>query len=323
MDCGACVLTGGGDCGSRNGCHLDEGKGLVVGESLDTDPIEGLLELALSEDIGPRDLTTQLVVPEDVRARAVFVAREAGVLAGGPVVEAVYRRLSGAVAVRFALREGEAFAVEEVLGELRGPAAPILTGERLALNFLQRLSGVATRTRHYVEAVRGYDGEIYDTRKTTPGWRYLEKYAVRMGGGRNHRMGLYDQVLIKDNHIACVRPLGLLAELGPLIKETRRLAPEGTVIEVEVENLDQLTQALTGEPGIIMLDNFTPEALGRAVALVEERFPEGGRPLLEASGGITLETVAAVAATGVDRISVGELTHSAPAVDIALELTVE
>ncbi|MCK4298386.1 MAG: nicotinate-nucleotide diphosphorylase (carboxylating), partial [Planctomycetes bacterium] len=144
-----------------------------MSEPLDVDPVEGLLELALSEDIGPRDLTTQLVVPEGVRAQAVLVAREPGVLAGGPVVEAVYRRLSDAVAVRFSVREGEAFAVEEVLGKLRGPAAPLLTGERVALNFLQRLSGVATLTRQYVEAVRGYNVEIFDTRKTTPGWRYL------------------------------------------------------------------------------------------------------------------------------------------------------
>ncbi len=294
-----------------------------MSEPLDVDPVEGLLELALSEDIGPRDLTTQLVVPEGVRAQAVLVAREPGVLAGGPVVEAVYRRLSDAVAVRFSVREGEAFAVEEVLGKLRGPAAPLLTGERVALNFLQRLSGVATLTRQYVEAVRGYNGEIFDTRKTTPGWRYLEKYAVRVGGGRNHRMGLYDQVLIKDNHIACVRPLGLLAELGPLVKETRRLAPEGTIIEVEVQDLNQLAQALAGGPDVVLLDNMPPETLSEAVALVRERLPEGERPIVEASGGVGLETVATVAATGVDRISVGELTHSAPAIDIALELTVD
>ena len=293
-----------------------------MSEPLDADVVEGLLELALSEDIGPGDVTTQLVVPEGVRARGVLVAREPGVLAGGPVVEAVYRRLSDAVAVGFSLREGEAFAVEEVLGEVRGPAAPLLTGERVALNFLQRLSGVATVTRRYVEAVRGYDVEIFDTRKTTPGWRYLEKYAVRMGGGRNHRMGLYDQVLIKDNHIACVRPLGLLAELGPLLKETRRLAPQGTVIEVEVQDLDQLAQALAGGPDVVLLDNMPPETLSEAVALVRERSAEGRRPILEASGGVDLETVATVAATGVDRISVGGLTHSAPAIDIALELTV-
>lgn len=294
-----------------------------MSESLDVDRVEGLLELALSEDIGPRDLTTRLVVPEEVRARGVLVAREPGVLAGGPVVEAVYRRLSNAVSVRFSLREGESFAAEEVLAQVRGPAAPILTGERVALNFLTRLCGVATRTRQYVEAVRGYDVEILDTRKTTPGWRYLEKYAVRMGGGKNHRMGLYDQVLIKDNHIACLRPLGLLAELGPLIKETRRLAPPDTVIEVEVQDLEQLRQALTGGPDIILLDNMTPQTLREAVNLVRESLPEAERPLLEASGGVTLENVAQVAATGVDRISIGELTHSAPAVDIALELTVE
>jgi len=327
-------LTEREDRGTRGYRSRSEGKELVVGEVLDTDSIEGLLELALSEDIGPRDLTTQLVVPEEVRARALFVARQPGVLAGGPVVEAVYQRLSNAVAVRFSVREGEAFAAEEVLGELRGPAAPILTGERLALNFLQRLSGVATRTREYVEAVRGHDTEVFDTRKTTPGWRYLEKYAVRVGGGRNHRMGLYDQILIKDNHIACVRPLGLLAELGPLIKETRRLAPRGTVIEVEVESLDQLAQALEGGPDVVLLDNMPPETLSQAVALVqasagpagpapteEEGSPSGtARPLLEASGGVTLETVAAIAATGVDRISVGELTHSAPAADISMDV---
>ncbi len=293
-----------------------------MSEPLDVDRVEGLLELALSEDVGPRDLTTELVVPPEVRARGVFVAREAGVLAGSPLVEAVYAKLSNAVSVRFAVREGEAFAPEEELGEVQGLAGPILTGERVALNFLQRLTGVATRTRQFVEAVRGYPVEILDTRKTTPGWRYLEKYAVRMGGGRNHRIGLYDQVLIKDNHIACVRPLGLLAELGPLIKETRRLAPVDTVIEVEVGSLEELRQALTGEPDVILLDNLVPARLREAVELVKEGCPEGQRPLLEASGGVTLKTVADVAATGVDRISVGELTHSAPAIDIALELSI-
>jgi nicotinate-nucleotide pyrophosphorylase (carboxylating) len=294
-----------------------------MSEALDIDRIEGLLELALSEDVGPRDLTTEAVVPAEARASGAFVARQAGVLAGGPVVEAVYQRLSSALAVRFSRREGEAFSPNDVLGEVRGVAGPILTGERVALNFLQRLSGVATRTRQYVEAVRAHGVEVFDTRKTTPGWRYLEKYAVRMGGGRNHRMGLYDQVLIKDNHIACVRPLGLLAELGPLIREARRQTPAGTVIEVEVASLEQLLQALAGEPDILLLDNMSVETLKRAVTLVGERVPKGKRPILEASGGVTLATAALIAATGVDRISVGELTHSAPAIDIALELTVE
>jgi len=294
-----------------------------VSEPLDVDRVEGLLELALCEDVGPRDLTTELVVPEGVRVRGVFVAREAGVLAGGPLVSAVYRKLCQEVTVRFAAAEGEAFVAEEELGELRGPASPILTGERLALNFLQRLSGVATMTRRFVEAVRGYDVEILDTRKTTPGWRYLEKYAVRMGGGTNHRTGLYDQVLIKDNHIACVRPLGPLAELGTLVKETRRLAPEGMVIEIEVQDLNQLREALPGEPDIILLDNMSTAMLSEAVRLVRKAYPQGERPRLEASGGVTLETVARIAATGVDCISVGQLTHSAPAVDIALELTVD
>jgi nicotinate-nucleotide pyrophosphorylase (carboxylating) len=294
-----------------------------VSEALDVDQVEGLLELALAEDVGPRDLTTELVVPRSVRARATLVAREEGVLAGGPLVSGIYRKLGGPVTVRFQVEEGEVFTRDEALAELHGPAGVLLTGERLALNFLQRLSGVATMTRRFTEAVRSYDVKVLDTRKTTPGWRYLEKYAVRMGGGTNHRMGLYDQVLIKDNHIACVRPMGLLAELGTLVKETRRLAPEGTVIEIEVQDLDQLKQALGGEPDIILLDNMSPELLSQAVQLVREKCAGKAAPVLEASGGVTLESVSAIAATGVDCISVGQLTHSAPAVDIALELTVE
>jgi nicotinate-nucleotide pyrophosphorylase (carboxylating) len=218
------------------------------------------------------------------------------------------------VVLRAALSEGQRFRAGQTLATLVGPAQALLTGERTALNFLQRLCGVATLTRAFVEAVRGSRAVICDTRKTTPGWRRLEKYAVRCGGGTNHRMGLYDEMLIKDNHLALAG-----RDLKGLVTAARRRVGPRMIIEVEVERLEQLHSALALPVDYVLLDNMAPPMLRKAVAL-RDAVRRDGWPLLEASGGVTLDNVRAVASAGVDRISVGALTHSAPALDIAMDI---
>jgi len=277
---------------------------------LDFNPVElrKLIEFCLHEDIGTGDLTTNSIVPGNATSTGYIVAREAGVLAGMPVAGLVFRCLDPEI--QFLAHAGDGDPVERgrVLAEVRGSARAILTGERLALNFLQRLSGIATRTARLVKLVAGGKPYIIDTRKTTPGLRALEKYAVRVGGGRNHRFGLYDAVLIKDNHIK------IAGGIARAVEAARRSSPHTAKIEVEVENLAGVREALDAGVDIIMLDNMSPELMREAVALVS------GRALVEASGGITEENVQAVAATGVDMISVGALTHSVKSLDISLDL---
>jgi nicotinate-nucleotide pyrophosphorylase [carboxylating] (EC 2.4.2.19) len=269
--------------------------------------ILNLIDLALAEDIGPGDVTSEAVLPPDLCLRAHIVAKQAGVVAGLPVAEAVFRRVDPSV--HFTPRVGDGARVEAgtVLAEVEGPARSLLAAERTALNFLQRLSGIATLTRRFVDAVAGTRAVILDTRKTHPGHRALEKYAVRMGGGQNHRMGLYDMVLIKDNHIAAA------GSITAAVRRARAARPE-LPIEVEVKDLDELREALELPVDRIMLDNFDLEAIRAAVRIAAGRVP------LEVSGGVTLERVAELAATGVDYISVGALTHSAPALDISMEV---
>lgn len=275
-----------------------------------------LIELALGEDLAAAgDITTAALVAPNERGTVHIVARQPGVLAGLPIVEQVFARLDAAVVVENRLEDGARLERGTVVACLRGPQRPLLTGERTALNFLTHLSGVATLTRRFADLVAGTHAGIYDTRKTLPGWRLLEKYAVRAGGGRNHRVGLYDMVLIKDNHLA-----GWRAATGRTIAQAVAAAREhtgGTVrIEVEVDSLDQLRDALHGRPDIILLDNMDCPMLAAAVALRNEAAPQVE---LEASGGVTLETVAAIARTGVERISAGALTHSAVALDLAFD----
>lgn len=281
---------------------------------LDISKVRPLLESALLEDIGAGDITTETLIPPGSRAEGTFISRQGGVLAGGILLQPLFALLDPAVVVELKMQEGSPLRPGDVLASIRGPAAPILKGERQALNFLARLSGIASLTRLYVEAVKGTPTEIFDTRKTTPGWRLLEKYAVRMGGGSNHRLGLYDQILIKDNHLKLVCP----AELNLAIGRARQTLP-GVRIELEVETLTELEPALKPGVDIILLDNMTCAELEEAVRTVRQ-LPQPGRPILEASGGITLENVREIALTGVDRISVGALTHSATALDISLEL---
>jgi nicotinate-nucleotide pyrophosphorylase (carboxylating) len=280
-------------------------------EQLSPEDVRRVVEAALAEDIGSGDVTTRATVPDLATARAVMIAREPLVAAGLALAEAAFRQLSSAVRVEPRATDGDRIGPRGVLLNVAGPARALLTAERVALNFVQRLSGVATLTAKFVDAVRGTKARILDTRKTTPGLRALEKYAVRCGGGQNHRFGLFDLVLIKDNHLA------VLGEAAPnpvaaAVAAARRQYPQ-LQVEVEADTLAQVEQAIAAGADIILLDNMTPDALRAAVQLV------AGRARTEASGGVNLATVRAIAETGVDFISVGALTHSAPAVDIALD----
>ena len=279
-----------------------------------------LIEQALAEDLGPGDVTTEAVVPEGVRGEGVILAKAEGILAGLPIAGEVFRRVDPEIRFIPRAEDGEPVAPGGVVARLSGSLGGILTAERTALNFLCRLSGIATLTSRYVEAVTPYKAVILDTRKTTPCWRLLEKYAVRCGGGRNHRMGLYDMVLIKENHIAAA---GSLSEAVRRARAWISRAEAGIgvklLIEVEVRTLEELEEALEIGVERVLLDNMDLATLKEAVELARAR--ARGRMELEASGGITLENVAEVAATGVDYISVGALTHSAPALDLSLEIS--
>ncbi len=289
--------------------------------SRERESLARLLVLAREEDLGPGDATAG-VVPEGARLAGRFVAREPLVVCGAALLEDVAAAYAVPVATTVLAGEGAAVEAGEPVAAWAGPARAILAAERVALNILQRLSGIATLTRRYVDAVAGTGAAIYDTRKTTPGWRVLEKYAVRAGGGRNHRMGLYDGVLVKDNHLAALgeegsgEPIAALAE--SLAAARAKLGPDA-LIEVEVDTLEQLERALALPVNVVLLDNMPPERLREAVA-VRDAAGLRGRVALEASGGVGLGNVRAVAESGVERISVGALTHSAPAVDIGLDV---
>ena len=274
-----------------------------------------LIELGLAEDLGEAgDLTAITTIPADAVGSARFVARTPGVLAGLPILGLLADRLGPGLELRPLRADGDRLGPGLAVAEIRGPMRAILAMERTALNFLQRLSGIATLTARYVDLVRGGKATILDTRKTTPGWRALEKYAVRAGGGVNHRVGLYDMILIKDNHLAYLDAGG--DPLGTAIAAARAGAPAGMLVEVEVDSIEQLRRALECGPDIILLDNMGPDRLAIAVRVRDQYAPT---ILLEASGGVNLETVVRIAATGVDRISVGALTHSAPSLDIGLD----
>lgn len=284
-----------------------------------------LIELAFAEDFGGEaawrgDLTSLFFIPAGSEGSARFVARTPGVVAGLPAIDLVFGTLSPEFRGRRLVDDGATVTAGAAIAEVEGPMNLLLSAERTALNFLQQLSGIATLTRRFVDATAGLPVQILDTRKTLPGWRLLAKYAVRQGGGHNHRLGLYDGILIKDNHLAFA--LSRFRQSIPLIIRNARQQPrlsrsgETLPIEIEVDSLEQFEEALAGKPDIILLDNMSPAVMREAVARRNQAAPG---ILLEASGGVTLETVRAIADTGVDRISVGALTHSAPALDIALE----
>jgi nicotinate-nucleotide pyrophosphorylase (carboxylating) len=266
---------------------------------------------ALAEDMPWGDVTTETLVPDGTEATGRFMVKEDGVVAGLTVAALVFEELDASVEFFPSVDDGSFMEVGDCIAEIRGEAAPILMGERTALNLLQRMSGIATATARYVEAVSGTDATIVDTRKTAPGLRALDKYAVRCGGGANHRFSLSDGVLVKDNHLAA---LGGVSQLAEALERARRGVPHTTRVEVEVDRLDQIEPVLRGGADIILLDNMSPVQLREAVGLI------AGRALTEASGGITLESVRAVAESGVDLISVGALTHSVRALDISLEI---
>jgi nicotinate-nucleotide pyrophosphorylase (carboxylating) len=270
-----------------------------------------LIDLALEEDRGAGDWTTRWTVPARTKAHGAIVAKADGVIAGVALAAAVFLRLDPRVEIDVVAGDGVAVRAGEVVMHVRGPGRAVLTGERVALNFLQQLSGIATLTRRYVDAVAHTHTQILDTRKTTPGWRTLEKAAVRAGGGTNHRAGLYDMVLIKENHAEIA---GGLAEA---VRRVRDLNTRGLPITVEVHTMADLDAALEAQVDRLLLDNFDTKTLA---AIVKRVARLRQRPQLEASGNMTLERVAEVAATGVDFISVGALTHSAPAFDLSLRI---
>jgi nicotinate-nucleotide pyrophosphorylase (carboxylating) len=276
-----------------------------VPDGLDAEEVGRLIDIAIAEDLGRGDITSQAVIPEQTRFTGIMSARETIVCAGLPLAALVFARFSDAIAFTAEFNDGDRAEAGTVLARLDGPARGLLAAERTALNLLQHLSGIATLTRRYADAIAGTGTVLLDTRKTIPGLRHVAKYATRMGGATNHRMGLDDAILIKDNHIAVCGGAGAAVE--------RALAAKLGPVEVECDTLDQVEEAAAAGADKILLDNMTPERLREAVKLV------GGRAKTEASGGVTLETVRAIAETGVDFVSVGRLTQSAPAVDIGLD----
>jgi nicotinate-nucleotide pyrophosphorylase (carboxylating) len=277
-----------------------------------TPEIESLVDRALTEDLSIGDPTTEAIIPSEIISKANVVARAAGILAGVEVALAVFKRVDPRIEAEALLPDGSTLKPADVIAAVHGPASSILKAERTALNFMQRLSGIATQTARYIQAVEGCGVRIVDTRKTTPGLRTLEKYAIRVGGGHNHRRNLGDGILIKDNHIQVLQEQGM--SLGEIIRKARANASHTIKVEVEVEDLGQAQEALDAGAEILLLDNMGPQEMTKAVRLAR------GKAVTEASGGINLETVREVAATGVDLISVGELTHSVKALDISLDI---
>ena len=271
--------------------------------------IDTLIELAFQEDIGIGDITTDATVPSSQNGIGTLIAKSDGVVAGLPIAEQTFKKLDSDLTFTAFVEDGDTIQAGSHIADVQGDAKTILIGERTALNFLQRLSGVATLTSQFVNAVADYEVKIVDTRKTTPGWRAIQKYAVTVGGGHNHRFGLYDGVLIKDNHIVAA------GGITQAIRRARKAAPHTVKIEVEVETIEQVNEALEANADILLLDNMSLELMEQVVQQV------GDRAVTEASGGITLDRVKAVASTGVDYISVGALTHSAMPMDISLSLS--
>lgn len=272
--------------------------------------LDELVRRALLEDIGPGDITTDATVPEGLICEAVILAKQEGILCGHPVVAATFRALDSSVTYQELVPEGSLVTAGQEVARLKGSARSLLTGERVALNFMQRMSGIATKTRRLADSIKYYHGRLVETRKTTPGLRLVEKYAVRVGGGVNHRHGLYDAILIKDNHIA------ICGGVRKAVIAARKYSSHTSRVEVEVETLDQLQEALDAGADIILLDNMEPDLMRKAVEQT------AGKAILEASGNIDAHNLEEVARTGVDIISMGGLTHSVEALDLSLEILI-
>jgi nicotinate-nucleotide pyrophosphorylase (carboxylating) len=296
--------------------------------SFEFEKIDALLHLAIQEDIGSGDITTESLIPEKLIAEGVFVAKEDGIVAGLPVVEYFFSTLDKGVVLKRGAGEGAFVARGDTIAVISGRVRTLLSGERIALNILQRMSGIATFTKRFVDRIRPSRTPIMDTRKTIPGWRYLEKYSVAIGGGVNHRMGLYDQALIKDNHLDILKNCSFpedsqeTSTIEKAVSVLRKKVKKNILIEVEARSLAEVMDAIKSGAEIILLDNMSILQLQESVKLVNDWHYTKGlcRPLTEASGNITLENVHQVAQTGVDRISVGAITHSAKAMDISLEI---
>lgn len=272
-----------------------------------------IIDAALAEDVGSGDITSALLIPRETKAQMILVAREPMVVCGTFVPAMVYGRLHPDIRSEALVEEGALVTKGQALVRVSGPAREVLTGERVVLNLMQRMCGIATTTRSYVDAVLGTKAIILDTRKTMPGLRIVDKYAVKTGGGKNHRMGLYDAVMIKDNHVALAVTEGG-SGIGALVENVRKKLPASVPVIVECDTLEQVYEVVAAKPDRILLDNMDPEGLHRAVEIVAGRVP------LEASGGVSLATVRAIANTGVDYISIGKITHSAPSVDIGADV---
>ena len=275
---------------------------------LDFKQIDNLIDIALKEDVGTGDITTDTIIPPDQRAKALLTAKADGVIAGLLIAERVFRKLDSGVRWQNRVDDGKAAASKTVIAEVEGKLRALLTGERVALNFLQRMSGIATETSKYVSLLKSYRTKILDTRKTLPGHRMLDKYAVNMGGGTNHRIGLYDMVMIKDNHIKAA------GNITKAVEAIKGKVAEGIKIEVETTNLDEVKEALEAKADIIMLDNMSTDLMRKANRIID------GKAKVEASGSMNLERLKEVAVTGVDFISVGAVTHSVKALDISMNI---
>ena len=293
---------------------------------LDLEKIKDIVQLAIKEDIGDGDITSKIFIPDGSKTEGMLIAKEAGVVAGLPVAGYVLSQIDENLILTSNIEDGSRVKKGTIIGSVKGLTLSLLSAERLVLNFLQRLSGIATVTNRFAEKIKGYRTQIMDTRKTAPGWRYLEKYAVRVGGGINHRMGLYDQILIKDNHL---KTMGSEKENGAIsrfVRKAREQIENGMLIEVEVEDLCQIKEVMDAGVDIILFDNMEPSKIREAVEMVKEfensRDAGNGRAILtEASGNITIENVEEYADAGVDRISVGAITHSVRVLDISFDIS--
>ena len=274
--------------------------------------VANIIDLALDEDLGHGDVTTEALIPSDLKGKASVLIKESGVLAGIEIAGQVFRRVDPSLEMEMLIKDGTRVQPGDVVATVAGGVAGILKAERVAVNFLQRLSGIATQTAEYVAKTGDFTVDITDTRKTTPGLRFLEKYAVLMGDGKNHRLHLGDGILVKDNHLAALRAMGM--SLKEIVLKAKKNAPPGMLIEIEVTSAEEATEVAAAGADIILLDNMTPEEMRRVLNALPDRV------ITEASGGITLASVHDAAATGVNRISAGALTHSPRALNISLEL---
>ncbi|MDV5121569.1 MAG: carboxylating nicotinate-nucleotide diphosphorylase [Candidatus Scalindua sp.] len=293
---------------------------------LDLEKIRDIVQLAIKEDIGDGDITSKIFIPDGSETKGMLIAKEAGIVAGLPVAGYVLSQIDENLIFTSNIEDGSRVKKGTIIGSVKGLTLSLLSAERLVLNFLQRLSGIATATNRFAEKIKGYGTQIMDTRKTAPGWRYLEKYAVRVGGGINHRMGLYDQILIKDNHLKIMGSEKENGVISRLVRKAREQIENGMLIEVEVEDLCQIKDVVDAGVDIILFDNMEPSKIREAVDIVKEIEKNQGAGtgkaiLTEASGNITIENVEEYADAGVDRISVGAITHSARVLDISFDIS--